>query len=431
MIRSLFLAPVLMFAGGVAFAAPPSSDYSVTSFGAVGDGVTKDTAAIQRAVDAAAAAGGGRVVVPAGTFLSGTVYLKSRVELHLAAGARLLGSPDVRDYCAADAYPQNTASPRRESDLDGENTTGGHLLVAVEQTDVALTGPGTVDGNGLTFATYPDGRERPHQRDYEARPSQMIHFCECENVRITDVNLVNPPFWTCLLHGCDHVFVRGVRVDVPRKPHILNGDGFSIDTCRFVTMSDSQISSYDDGITIRGDGRRLRRPGRECAHVTVANCTITSRTNGIRIGVGTNAIHDVVFSNVSVYDSPTAVNFCPAWAGKGGTPIRDVRLSNFTVDCGSFLRMHRFGAKTPLTDVTIDGVTGQCSNTSRILTVPELPFERIRLRNFNVREKRPGESVFINVKDFELTGSVRGQSLTAEGQRELEQIVREGRWHQW
>ena len=108
----------------------------ITEFGAVGDGVTLNTQAIQSAVDSCAASGGGTVVVPPGVFLTGTVFLKSRITLQLEAGAVLKGSPRITDYCADDAYPQNWPCAK-------EGWRGAHLLVAVNCEDVTVTGPGT------------------------------------------------------------------------------------------------------------------------------------------------------------------------------------------------------------------------------------------------------------------------------------------------
>lgn len=120
------------------------ADFNVRAFGAVGDGATKDTAAVQRALDACAQAGGGRVTVPMGTYLIGSVYLGNRTELHLQKGATLLGSPNLADYNAPDAYPQNFGSKN-------EGWSAKHLILALEKQGVSITGQGTIDGNGRAF----------------------------------------------------------------------------------------------------------------------------------------------------------------------------------------------------------------------------------------------------------------------------------------
>ena len=117
--------------------------YDVRSFGAKGDGVAKDTAAIQKALDACAGKGG-RVILPRGTFLSGSIYVGSDTELHLEEGAVLLGSPDLNDYNADDAYPQNHGSVR-------EGWSAKHLILVLEKKNVKITGRGTIDGNGRAF----------------------------------------------------------------------------------------------------------------------------------------------------------------------------------------------------------------------------------------------------------------------------------------
>ena len=118
-------------------------EFNVRDYGAVGDGVSKDTASLQKALDAATASGG-RVVVPPGTYLTGSLWLKSRTELHLQRGAVLKASGDLADYNATDAYPQNWGSK-------SEGWCGKHLVLCLGQEDVAITGEGTVDGNGTVF----------------------------------------------------------------------------------------------------------------------------------------------------------------------------------------------------------------------------------------------------------------------------------------
>ena len=388
----------------------------------------ENAAAVQAAVDAVSAAGGGRVSVPPGDWTCGTIWLKSGVDLHLEKGAVIRGSTNFNDYCAADAYPQNSSSPKATLDLDGENMSGGHLLVCLEQRNVTLSGAGAVNGSGSVFATYPDGSERPHQKNYDWRPGQMLHVCESDRVTIRDVRLENAPYWCLFIHGCEDVAVSNVTIRQSRRnPRVFNADGIDIDSSRRVLVEDCDIAAYDDGITFRGNAARLKRKG-PCEDVTVRNCRVSSYMNALRFGVGTEPVRRIRVRGLDIHDTRTAVNFCPAWAGRGGTPISDVEIEGLAVQCKDFLRMHRFGAKTPLTDVTIRGVKGRTKWKSMIYTLPELPFERIRLLDIDLEQVERGIQV-VNVKDFELTGNLEAWKMTPEEKRRLEREIAEGKRH--
>ena len=291
---------------------------NVRDFGAAGDGRTKDTAAIQRAIDA-----GGMVFFPPGVYLSGTLYLKSHGGLELAPGAVLLASPDREDYNADDFCPQNYFGA-----LD--HASGAHFITAVEQSDVVIRGGGIIDGNRKAF--YNEiWKEHPDEfKLTEWRPGQMVYFCECENVRISDVELNNSPYWSCFLHGCERVTIRGVRIW--NDYHTQNGDGIDIDCCRFVTVSDCIIHSGDDCITLRGVDWKLKKK-KACEAVTVTNCILGTRCNAFRVGVGTGTIRNCTVSNIIIRDTRTGIQINARYNRKEeGVLIENILFSDILMD---------------------------------------------------------------------------------------------------
>lgn len=250
----------------------------IRDFGAHGDGVSNDTAAIQRAIDAAASNGNAPpadspayVHCPPGTCLSGTLFLKSGVSLHLAKGAVLKASPDPADYNPPDFAPQNYASPR-----DGDNTSGGHLIVGVGLERIAIRGPGRIDGNAPAFLRLPDGSHPPSKHDIPWRPAQLVWLCECHGVEIRDVEIANAPYWSCFLHGCEDVVVEDARIRTIREPHTYNGDGLDIDSCRRVAVRRCDISTADDS------------PGRPFRNLVFSDIRLSGET-ATRIGTGMGA----------------------------------------------------------------------------------------------------------------------------------------------
>ena len=361
--------------------------YDVRDYGARGDGVTKDTAAIQAAIDAAEASGGGTVEIPAGKYLTGSIYLKDNIDFHVGAGAELVASTNRADYNAHDVCPQNWYSKN-------ENTTGGHLLLAIEKKNVTVRGPGTINGRSDFFLVDPKtGRNWPNRNaGIPWRPAQMLYFVECERVRVADLRLVGAPYWSCFLHGCDHVQVRGLDVHTMREPRTLNGDGIDIDCCRYVTVSDCLIDTDDDSITLRASGKRLRKHPQECAYVTVANCVLSSVCDAIRVGVGDGRIHDAVFSNIAVHDTKCAVNIVPGYSRGHGTDITDIRFENLQVDCSDFCRIHHMYSKeAEMARIRFRGVSGRTKTRSWIWANAAKPFGLVEFSGVDI--EGPGVEV--------------------------------------
>ena len=333
----LALAFALIWAAGVRATAENAAEVDVRAFGAVGDGVVKDTAALQRAIDACATTGG-RVLVPSGTYLTGSIWLKDGVELHLQKGATILGSPDLADYNEPDAYPQNYGSKN-------EGWSAKHLILAIEKRNVAITGGGTIDGNGRAFFSgkvSPGGKVCWRQgsigahgkRAEQRRPGQEIVFIECEGVTVRDVTFRDMSCWSCFFHGCADVTVGGVTV---RNGLLnLNTDGFDIDSCRNVRIGDCDIVTGDDAIAIRGSPARLKNPAKVCENIEVSNIVCRVSADGVRVGVGHGTIRHVRVSDMKILGAGRGlhVQCCygrPKKDGKVGVDISNVKFERISI----------------------------------------------------------------------------------------------------
>ena len=385
---------------------PSAAIFGVRDFGAVGDGAAKDTAAVQRAIDAAASAGGGEVRLEDGTFLCGSLYLKSHVALHVGTNAVLKASPDRADYNAADVCPQNWTS-------EAESNSGAHLLLCIGQTNVTVRGEGRIDGNSAAFLLDPaTGKPWPGgQGAIPWRPGQMLYFVESQDIRVEGLTLQNAPYWSCFFHGCVRVAARGLTVRTIRRPfHTHNGDGIDIDCCEDVEVADCDIDTADDSITLRADVARLRTP-RPCANVRVRNCSLSSGCNAIRLGVGDGEVRDASFRDIRIHGSRTAVNAVGAWRKGGrGTDIRRVSLENLDVEARNFCHIYyRHGRECVFEDIAFRHVRGKVSGPSVIEDTSDRPFRNL---------------VF---EDVALEGETAPRVLeTASGQQQREAVASVG-----
>jgi hypothetical protein len=256
-------------------------DYSVCDYGAVGGGDTRDTSAIQAAVDACAAAGGGRVVVPAGlTCLSGSIDLKSHVDFHLEPGSRVVAGTEREDY----------VRPGR---------TRACLIGARDAVDVSITGSGEIDGRGPAFMA----EEGPYifvKRENGWRHTMFL-LEGCCDVTFRDVTIRDGAAWTVHLAGCRDVVMHGVRIKNNLK--VPNNDAVDLDCCTNVTISDCHIESADDCICLKTTPRYAEQHG-ACENITVTGCTLMSTSGALMIGCEAKApMRNVVFDSCIVRSS--------------------------------------------------------------------------------------------------------------------------------
>ncbi|MGI4804911.1 MAG: glycoside hydrolase family 28 protein [Janthinobacterium lividum] len=292
-------------------------EYSIESFGAVGDGRTDDAVAIQKAIDACSATGGGKVIIPSGhVFLSGPFNLKSNIEFYVEANARVLANPDEKVY---------VKSAFRENKGEGTIWIGGENL-----TNVTICGGGTIDGNGTSFM----GREL--EDSYELKPFQIIdprpHLLTIiggKNIRIRDLTIKNSAYWTLHLIGCNDVAIDNLTLLNSLK--VRNSDGIDLDHSKNVRISNCYIESGDDCICLKN--RREYEEFGVCESITVSNCTMTSRSCAIKIGSeNMDSIRHVVFNNCIIKKSNRGLGI----QNRDEGTVTDVIFSNILIDSHLF-----------------------------------------------------------------------------------------------
>ncbi len=355
---------------------------NVKDYGAIGDGVTLDTAAFQKAIDA-----GGMVYVPEGEYIVGTLYLKSNGGLHLALGSVLKGSHRREDYNSDDFCVQNRV-------FSEELVTGAHLIVAVEQENIIIEGHGTIDGQGNywmndknTIPGYPVVENRDYKPNPE-RPGQMLFFCECENIHISDVNIVNGPYWHLFLHGCTRATLHGLKIrgDRPR----WTNDGIDLDCCSEVTVSDCIIDVGDDALTLRGYDEPLKEK-KPCEKITVTNCILRShRDYGIRIGVGAGTIRNCIISNCDI-EAPNncGLGIMGRWSAesKYATSVEDLLCYGLNIRSDRSLELVlAFGDEPLPNECHICNIKLSCLNLLSDKSIRLLGFQKEHLKNISLSD---------------------------------------------
>lgn len=248
--------------------------------GVRGDGNSLNTNALQQAIDKVSESGGGTLIFPAGTYLTGTLWLKNNVTLHLEPGAVLLGSPEIMDYPEIQVpFPTMNNPFYRHT-----------LLYAEGVNNIAITGQGVIDGQGDARGFKRRSTKAPER--YMNRPS-VIRFVNCGGVLLRDVGVKDAGFWVTHFLACDDVVIDGVNVD--SRTANYNNDGFDIDCCSNVRVSNCHINSQDDAICLKSTGQRV------CRNVIISNCVLSSNCSGIRFGCEAfGGFEDIVISNITL-----------------------------------------------------------------------------------------------------------------------------------
>lgn len=294
--------------------------HDIRTYGAVGDGRTLCTTAVQRAIDHAHRSGGGTVVIPAGApYVTGTLELRSGINLHVESGATLLGSPDPGDY--------------RPLAVAGEygGSESGFLITARDGEGVSITGGGTIDGRGREFMEGFQPNAAPYIYQPKAWRPRMFGLYGCRRLTVRDVTLRDAASWCLHLTGCDDVVISGVRI--LNDLAIPNCDGIDPDHCTNVRISDCHIVAGDDCIVVKAtrQGRALGYCGSH--NIVVTNCTCMSTSAAIKIGTESHAdFSNIVVSNCVVRSSSRGL----AIQLRDTANVEDVLFANCTVETRLF-----------------------------------------------------------------------------------------------
>jgi polygalacturonase len=381
-------------------------------YGAVGDGQANDTAAIQKTIDDCGAAGGGVVSIPAGTYLSGSLFLKNYVTLQIEKDATLKGIEDDAAYPIIDT---------RVAGLEMKHPAA--LVNAIDCTDVAVVGAGTVDGSGKRWweLFWKTRDERGRGVDFQVLRPRLICFTRCTNVTVSGLFLQNPPFWCLHILYSSNVDIDGLTIRAPKRA--ASSDGIDIDSSSDVRISRCDIGCDDDDIAIKSgrdaDGLRVNKPseniiisdctiwegagismGSETAggirNVTVRRCQFNGTGGAARIksmpGRG-GVVENITFEEITATNVRSPLDINLSWGGNDwkqfvdpkfaepvpeetGTPhVRNILIQNFTANGGATGGSLVGLPNSPLKEITFQNVYISSQRGLTIRNAPELSLE--------------------------------------------------------
>jgi polygalacturonase len=396
-VKKYFIAAIFCFQ----FSQSSAKDYPASLFGIYSDGVTLNTRSIQFAIDYINQQGGGRLVFDVGRFLTGSIYLKSNVTLHLMEGAVLLGVLNPLDY-------------------DRQGFTA--LVFGRNQQNIAVTGKGVIDGQGrqvarnvieLVHKGLIKDAFRNDRPEAEIRP-MLIYFRSCENVLIRGVTMRNAASWVQTYDQCKNLRADSITID---SRAFWNNDGIDIVDCDSVAITNSYIDSDDDGVCLKSHD-----PNSLCQNILVRNCTIRSSANGIKFGTASlGGFKNIRLINIKIFNTYRSAI---ALEAVDGGFIENVEVDSLqAVNTGNaiFLRIGErvSGKKGRLENIRINHVTAEIAsnkpdsgyeyegpiedmprNTSPPVIITGLPgtiITNISLNNIVLRHPGGGNPLFAKV----------------------------------
>ena len=435
----------------------PDRQVNLKDFGAVGDGITMNTEAFAKAIDALSQQGGGRLVVPAGVWHTGPVVLKSNINLHLDMGAVILFAADESLYPLINTSFEGLDTRRCQSPLSANGCE-----------NIAITGQGVIDGNGqywrpvkrgkVTDAQWKEVLSRPGglemKKDYWV-PSQgyadaeqganmnvpnakdeaewnhfkrflrpvMVSLVSCKNVLLQGVIFQNSPAWNLHPLMCENIIIDNVLARNPS--YAQNGDALDLESCKNALIVNSKFDAGDDGICIKsGKDKDGRLRGKPCENVVVDGCTVFAGHGGFVVGSEmSGGVRNILVKNCQFLGTDVGLRF-KSTRGRGGIVenifIRDISMTDIKTDAITF-NMYYGGksvaemladgdnpdntTKQPITEETpifrnIDIQDIVCNGAGRAMEfngLPEMPIQGINLKNIVIKAKQ--DATFTNAEN--------------------------------
>lgn len=393
-----------------------SKDYVLTEHGVKADSTLINTEAIQKVIDLASQEGGGTIIVPENTtILTGALFFKPNTKLKVSKGARLKGSDDIADY------------PYIPSRMEGRSIYYYAALVNAYHVDnFSITGPGTIDGNGLKFweAFWQRRKENPKCTNLEVSRPRMLFIWGCDSVNIKNVKLHNAGFWTTHLYQCNNVLIDGCDIRSPHEPvPAPSTDAVDIDVCKNVTVRNCYISVNDDGIVMKGGKGPTAHKDYE--NGTVENVLVENCTFGFvhaTLTMGSECIHakNITMRNCKVDHDKLLLRL--KIRPDTYQLYEDITVENITGRCKSviyayswkqFFNMEGLEEKPHCTvrNITLKNIDVTADEVGVIKGKPEDSFTNITMENVKVKANKP--VLETTVKDIKLKNvEVNGKPFT-------------------